>query len=471
MKKTISLIVLSFAILQFAIPVEITFATPLSCRQEKEKTIEQQRADQLQTLNEKLKKNPNDTRELRARAAVYIEQGNFDAALKDYEKQYSIRSNEALETNGLAWFLATVPSGKHRNPVKAIELAKAACKKTDYSNAGYLDTLAAAFAANQDFDTAIITQKAALDAEKDPIKHRSKNVRLELYKAGKAVEDGFTNKRFVAVNNTSSSPVTLICTYWIDENNKAHSANYSWNIKASQLTDLLVGGKPFIASRVFFRVKTADGSTPTDATKSWISFESDLYTILSITQETIPTKVAAAKPAQKNVIEKVADEVAEIGRAIQENKEAIDDAKKLIEAFKPSVPQAPPTPRRAAISGDISLTGLVVASQKFDGTGWDIGFGKDDRPDISVNVVRTRGGRTEKAFAGEHSNTFEAFPNKYLLRVQEGDILKIEVYDNDALSKDLIGECQVTIDANFFQQNEINWTFGQVESFKLTITR
>ena len=58
---------------------------------------------------------------------------------------------EAQPFNDYAWLLATGTKDSVRNGQRAVELASQACKLTEYKNAGYLDTLAAAFAEKGEF--------------------------------------------------------------------------------------------------------------------------------------------------------------------------------------------------------------------------------------------------------------------------------------------------------------------------------
>jgi len=65
--------------------------------------------------------------------------------------------------NTAAWWLATDPDPKIRDPKKALELAQAACDLSGGKNAPALDTLAVAFAANGDFDSALRWQTLAIE--------------------------------------------------------------------------------------------------------------------------------------------------------------------------------------------------------------------------------------------------------------------------------------------------------------------
>jgi tetratricopeptide (TPR) repeat protein len=64
--------------------------------------------------------------------------------------------------NGLAWVLATHPDRKLRDSGRAIRLAQRASELTENRDASILDTLAAAYAAADQFDQAVATAEAAL---------------------------------------------------------------------------------------------------------------------------------------------------------------------------------------------------------------------------------------------------------------------------------------------------------------------
>jgi hypothetical protein len=84
----------------------------------------------------------------------------------------------------LAWVLATSPDAKLRNGRRAIELATAACKVTDYKFAYILSTLAAAYAETGDFAAAVKWSSKAVqvgDKEHDD----SLKKELESYQAKK----------------------------------------------------------------------------------------------------------------------------------------------------------------------------------------------------------------------------------------------------------------------------------------------
>src|SRR5439155_1574708 len=65
--------------------------------------------------------------------------------------------------NAFAWLLATSPDERVRKPHGAEELARRCCEATRYANPRFLDTLAAAYANQNEFDRAAETASKAVD--------------------------------------------------------------------------------------------------------------------------------------------------------------------------------------------------------------------------------------------------------------------------------------------------------------------
>lgn len=99
-----------------------------------------------------------------------------------YEQGLPFSYDDPDYLNNYAWFLATTPNAAIRQGEKAVRLATWAAEKTDWGNFYILDTLAAAYAAKGDFDSAITWQSKVVDAEPEDADILS---RLKLYKAGK----------------------------------------------------------------------------------------------------------------------------------------------------------------------------------------------------------------------------------------------------------------------------------------------
>src|SRR5690242_4144854 len=90
--------------------------------------------------------------------------------------------------NAFAWLLATSPDEHVRNARGAEELARKCCEATGYANPRFLDTLAAAYANQNQFDRAAETASYAVKhaAELGQTTLTSEiTIRLALYKAGK----------------------------------------------------------------------------------------------------------------------------------------------------------------------------------------------------------------------------------------------------------------------------------------------
>ncbi len=75
--------------------------------------------------------------------------------------------DDAEAINDLAWLLATCPEQAHRDAAEALTLAKRACRMSGDSDAGHLDTLAAAHAAAGDYERAVIVAQRALRRAKE----------------------------------------------------------------------------------------------------------------------------------------------------------------------------------------------------------------------------------------------------------------------------------------------------------------
>lgn len=111
-----------------------------------------------------------------------FKRGLYDLGVSEFEKSWSFGNVEAL--NGLAWHFATCKDPTQHNGKRAVELALQTLSiKPEEKN--YLDTLAAAYARNGQFDEAIRMQVRALS-----IGHiNNGEERLILYRQGQPYQE------------------------------------------------------------------------------------------------------------------------------------------------------------------------------------------------------------------------------------------------------------------------------------------
>lgn len=110
--------------------------------------------------------------------------GRYAEALADYERTLELDPHSAQRHLVLGVFLAGCPQRRYRDGARALELITEACRLTDYSDAGYLDGLAAAHAEQGDFPSAIASQRKALELATEDDEKEAMRDRLELYASG-----------------------------------------------------------------------------------------------------------------------------------------------------------------------------------------------------------------------------------------------------------------------------------------------
>jgi serine/threonine protein kinase/Tfp pilus assembly protein PilF len=133
---------------------------------------------------------------------LYARQGRYDETAALYAKvlelwglldtndPYRLKfiNNFAPSWNDLAWRQATSPNAELRNGIGAVMNATKACELTNWKNASYVDTLAAAYAETGDFNSAVKWQKEAINllTKKEPAEYQAGfEERLKLYQSGK----------------------------------------------------------------------------------------------------------------------------------------------------------------------------------------------------------------------------------------------------------------------------------------------
>jgi serine/threonine protein kinase/Flp pilus assembly protein TadD len=128
---------------------------------------------------------------------VLRKSGRLEEAEQADKKALEIRQvmvgDDPENLNGLAWLLATSQTADLRNGAKAIEYATKVCELTEWKEANFIDTLAAAYAEAGDFDSAVKWQKQVLNllTEKQPAGWRGEfEARLKLYQSGRPYREG-----------------------------------------------------------------------------------------------------------------------------------------------------------------------------------------------------------------------------------------------------------------------------------------
>ena len=128
-----------------------------------------------------LEMNPRDAWTYYNRGILYEKKGQYDQAISDYNKGLEINPICWEAYNNLAWVLATANVTRVRNGEKALKLALKACELTDWKNPDCLDTLAAAYAREEDFENAVKWEEKAMESA-EPAKRADWRERLECYK-------------------------------------------------------------------------------------------------------------------------------------------------------------------------------------------------------------------------------------------------------------------------------------------------
>ena len=121
------------------------------------------------------------------RGDAYHALGIYGKAEEDYVAALARDPEYPNLLNRCAWQLATCPDPKFRDGKRAVEMAMKANEKFGWKISEHVETLAAAYAENSQFDEAIKWEKKALELFdiKDVKQRKAMQKRVELYQAGR----------------------------------------------------------------------------------------------------------------------------------------------------------------------------------------------------------------------------------------------------------------------------------------------
>jgi Flp pilus assembly protein TadD len=139
--------------------------------------------------NQAIRLDAKDVLALMNRAIALAAKGQYDKAIADLNEVLQIDPTMMEAYNGLAWIQATCPDERYRDGKKAFANASTAYKLSKGLVAHPVDSLAAAYAENGDFQHACQWQAKAIELAGTEAEKKDGRSRLELYKSGKPYRD------------------------------------------------------------------------------------------------------------------------------------------------------------------------------------------------------------------------------------------------------------------------------------------
>lgn len=117
----------------------------------------------LEDLDEAIRVNANSALAYASRANLRKSMGDLDKAVEDFKAALQIDPNNALATSQLAWMLATTPDLSIKDTAKAVELSEKLIELNSVDTWQDLEVVAAAYAANNEFEKAVQFQQRSID--------------------------------------------------------------------------------------------------------------------------------------------------------------------------------------------------------------------------------------------------------------------------------------------------------------------
>jgi tetratricopeptide (TPR) repeat protein len=145
---------------------------------------------------------------LNNRGFAWAKIGNLPKALEDFSRAIELEPLFLDAYNSKAWILATSSDERDRNAKEAIALAQKAVAISDSVDS--LDTLAAAYAANGQFDEAVATQKRTIELmiQQDRTDELQSYIsHLEEYKARRPLRISYATQKSVPAKAELKTPL------------------------------------------------------------------------------------------------------------------------------------------------------------------------------------------------------------------------------------------------------------------------
>jgi len=148
--------------------------------------------DAISHYRQALQSNPKHPEAHNNLASALAKQGKIEEAISHYKEALKSEPGYITALNSIAWILATHPDPNVRDADEAVKFAERAAKLTRHQVATILDILAAAYAAADRFEQAVMTAQAALElatAGQDEEQTSQIRKRLELYEQEKPYQE------------------------------------------------------------------------------------------------------------------------------------------------------------------------------------------------------------------------------------------------------------------------------------------
>ena len=120
--------------------------------------------------------------------------GHWQRAASDYRQAIKLDDALGRAYQGAAWLMATCPDKRYRNHERALQAAQKAIELDGDEDHRYLDTLAAAQAANENYEEAILEIEQAIELAPENKTGKLRD-RLKLYLEKKPYRQAFRSRR------------------------------------------------------------------------------------------------------------------------------------------------------------------------------------------------------------------------------------------------------------------------------------